>query len=171
MNRAPRPIHWAMVAPAQLLLVAFILVPAIHVAVLSFTASSWGAAPRWVGLDNYAAILADRVFWRATWNTFVVVNVIVYGELLLGLALAVLLSGPVPCRALVFGALLAPYAITEASDYGIPTFGEGRGLPHVEIEIRQDLPADEAGQAAWAERFARLLAAADRRLPGSGPVG
>lgn len=104
-----------MVAPAQLLLVAFILIPAIYVAALSFTASSWGAAPRFVGLDNYAAILDDAVFWRATWNTFLVVNVIVYGELLLGLGLAVLLSGPVPCRALVFGALLAPYAITEAS--------------------------------------------------------
>jgi predicted N-formylglutamate amidohydrolase len=65
----------------------------------------------------------------------------------------------------------APYAITEASDYGIPTHGEGRGLPHVEIEIRQDLIADEAGQAAWAERFARLLTEADRRLLGSGLVG
>ena len=60
----------------------------------------------------------------------------------------------------------APYAITEASDYGIPTHGEKRGLPHVEIEIRQDLIADEAGQAEWAERFARVLAEADRRLRG-----
>ena len=32
----------------------------------------------------------------------------------------------------------APYAITEASDYTVPTHGEGRALPHVEIEIRQD---------------------------------
>jgi predicted N-formylglutamate amidohydrolase len=60
----------------------------------------------------------------------------------------------------------APYAVTEASDYGIPTHGEGRGLPHVEIEIRQDLIAEAAGQAEWAERFARLLTEADRRLRG-----
>jgi len=58
----------------------------------------------------------------------------------------------------------APYAITEASDYGVPVHGERRGLPHVEIEIRQDLIEEEAGQAAWAARFARLLTAADRRL-------
>jgi len=30
-------------------------------------------------------------------------------------------------------------------------------LPHVEIEIRQDLITEPAGQAAWAERLARLL--------------
>jgi predicted N-formylglutamate amidohydrolase len=55
----------------------------------------------------------------------------------------------------------APYAITEASDYGIPEHGERRGLRHVEIEIRQDLIETPTGQAAWAARFARLLVAAD----------
>lgn len=36
--------------------------------------------------------------------------------------------------------------------------GTARGLPHALIEIRQDLVADEAGQAEWAGRLARLLA-------------
>jgi predicted N-formylglutamate amidohydrolase len=58
----------------------------------------------------------------------------------------------------------APYAITDDSDYSIPTHGERRGLPHIEVEIRQDLIAEPAGQQAWAERFARLLTAADARL-------
>ena len=57
-----------------------------------------------------------------------------------------------------------PYAITDDSDYTIPVHGEVRGLDHVEIEIRQDLIADPAGQARWAERMARLLGEADRRL-------
>jgi predicted N-formylglutamate amidohydrolase len=60
----------------------------------------------------------------------------------------------------------APYAITEDSDYSVPTHGEGRGLPHVEIEIRQDLIATEDGQQAWADRFAGWLAEADRLLQG-----
>ena len=50
------------------------------------------------------------------------------------------------------------------SDYTVPTHGEARGLPHVEIEIRQDLIADAAGQDAWAARLARLLPLADARL-------
>ena len=57
-----------------------------------------------------------------------------------------------------------PYALTQDSDYSIPTHGAGRGLPHLEIEIRQDLIATPAGQVAWAERFARLLTEANRRL-------
>jgi len=51
----------------------------------------------------------------------------------------------------------APYSITNASDYGIPNHGDKRGIAHVELEIRQDLIADEAGQAAWADRLARIL--------------
>ena len=50
-----------------------------------------------------------------------------------------------------------PYAISDETDYTIPVHGEQRGIPHVEIEIRQDLIADEAGQAAWAARLAGLL--------------
>jgi predicted N-formylglutamate amidohydrolase len=50
-----------------------------------------------------------------------------------------------------------PYSVSDLSDYGVVVYGERRGIAHVEIEIRQDLLADEAGQAAWAKRFARLL--------------
>ncbi|MBI1774794.1 MAG: N-formylglutamate amidohydrolase [Proteobacteria bacterium] len=57
-----------------------------------------------------------------------------------------------------------PYAISDESDYTIPVHGERRGIPHVEIEIRQDLIADAKGQAAWADRLARLLEEAYRQL-------
>ncbi|MDJ0947027.1 MAG: N-formylglutamate amidohydrolase [Kiloniellales bacterium] len=50
-----------------------------------------------------------------------------------------------------------PYAVSDETDYTIPVHGEQRGLIHVEIEIRQDLVADPAGQAAWVERLADLL--------------
>jgi predicted N-formylglutamate amidohydrolase len=53
-----------------------------------------------------------------------------------------------------------PYRVTDQSDYTVPVHGERRGLPHVEIEIRQDLIGEPSGQAAWAERLARLLPAA-----------
>jgi predicted N-formylglutamate amidohydrolase len=50
-----------------------------------------------------------------------------------------------------------PYAASVQSDFSIVHHGEDRGLPCVEIEVRQDLIADEAGQIAWAARLARLL--------------
>jgi predicted N-formylglutamate amidohydrolase len=62
----------------------------------------------------------------------------------------------------------APYAVSDTSDYGVPVHGEKRGLPHVEIEIRQDLIVDVQGQAAWAARFSRLLPAADAALREAG---
>jgi predicted N-formylglutamate amidohydrolase len=58
----------------------------------------------------------------------------------------------------------APYAVSDVTDYGVPVHAEQRGLAHLEIEIRQDLIADEVGQAAWAARFERLLPAAVGRL-------
>src|SRR6516225_4509493 len=53
-----------------------------------------------------------------------------------------------------------PYRVTDLTDFTVPVHGERRGLPHVEIEIRQDQITDSAGQAAWAERLARVLPAA-----------
>ena len=63
-----------------------------------------------------------------------------------------------------------PYAVREGSDYTIPVHGAARGLLHTGIEIRQDLIADESGQAQWAERLARILGAIGETLtPGGQP--
>jgi len=57
-----------------------------------------------------------------------------------------------------------PYAVSDESDYTIPVHAERRGLPYAEIEIRQDLIADDAGQEVWAERMSRLLTASWREI-------
>ena len=55
-----------------------------------------------------------------------------------------------------------PYAVSDLTDYTVPVHAEKRGLPHVELEIRQDLISDESGQRQWAEIFTRLLPEARR---------
>ncbi|WP_291866578.1 N-formylglutamate amidohydrolase [Bradyrhizobium sp.] len=50
-----------------------------------------------------------------------------------------------------------PYAVSDATDYGIPVHGEARGLMNTGIEIRQDLIADPAAQQQWADRLARIF--------------
>ena len=60
-----------------------------------------------------------------------------------------------------------PYAVSDETDYSIPRHGEARGLAHVELELRQDLIADAAGQAAWTQRLARLLRPIERTLGAS----
>jgi predicted N-formylglutamate amidohydrolase len=59
-----------------------------------------------------------------------------------------------------------PYAAGELTDFTIVEHGERRGIAHVEVEIRQDLIREPAGQAEWAERFARVLREATAGFPG-----
>jgi multiple sugar transport system permease protein len=101
------------VAPALALMGAVILVPALYVFWLSFQASTFGAAARFVGLANYARILHDPYFWRALLNTAAVVLAVVHVELVLGLAVALLMASGVPGRKYLIAAVMAPYAVSE----------------------------------------------------------
>lgn len=58
-----------------------------------------------------------------------------------------------------------PYPVDDMSDFTIPVHGEQRKLPHVLLEIRNDLIADEPGQRHWAE----LIAVGLERAASSAP--
>ena len=67
-----------------------------------------------------------------------------------------------------------PYSGREPVPYTIPLHAEADGLPHVTIEVRQDLIDTHKGALAWADRLAAALAVAladpgvDRSLDGPG---
>lgn len=50
-----------------------------------------------------------------------------------------------------------PYSGHAHAGYSIFEHGQDRGLPHVMIEVRQDLVSDEAGVAEWAARLERCF--------------
>ncbi|HEY6879873.1 MAG TPA: N-formylglutamate amidohydrolase [Polyangiales bacterium] len=50
-----------------------------------------------------------------------------------------------------------PYSVSDETDYTVITHGERRGLPYVELEVRQDLIADAEGRTAWCDRLAHAL--------------
>jgi predicted N-formylglutamate amidohydrolase len=54
-----------------------------------------------------------------------------------------------------------PYLV-QLTHYTVPHHAEAHFLPYVELEIRQDLVTDEAGQAEWAQRIAQVLEDAER---------
>ena len=60
-----------------------------------------------------------------------------------------------------------PYRISDATDYTIPVHGEGRGVVHVEIEVRHDGIESTEGQEQWAARLCHFLERAAERLGGS----
>jgi multiple sugar transport system permease protein len=104
-----------LIAPAQALVGGVILVPALYLVWLSFHSSTFGAEAAFVGLANYARILADPYFWRAMGNTAIVVLAVVHLELLLGLLMALLFASGLPFRKFLLAAVLAPYAVSEVA--------------------------------------------------------
>jgi predicted N-formylglutamate amidohydrolase len=50
-----------------------------------------------------------------------------------------------------------PYSVSDTTDYAIPVYGEALRLPHVGIEVRQDLVATAIGQQQWSQRLASAL--------------
>lgn len=55
-----------------------------------------------------------------------------------------------------------PYALVEANDYSVPYHAMQKGLPYLELEIRQDLLNSKDQQQEWAKRLAELLPLAYR---------
>jgi len=51
-----------------------------------------------------------------------------------------------------------PYDLDPKEDYSVPRHAMDRGLRHIQVEFRQDLVADAAGQAHWAQIFGDALA-------------
>ena len=59
-----------------------------------------------------------------------------------------------------------PYRIEIGDDYTVPVHGDGRGLPALLLEIRQDLLADDAAARRWADRLLPpIRRALDAALP------
>jgi sn-glycerol 3-phosphate transport system permease protein len=60
---------WLLLLPAMVLLIAFTHYPALATLWHSFFSTPKGGRPAvFVGLDNYAALRDDPVFWQALWN-------------------------------------------------------------------------------------------------------
>src|SRR5580693_6990572 len=62
-----------------------------------------------------------------------------------------------------------PYGVDVETDYSVPIYGEERGHPYVEFEIRQDLIAEAAGQQQWARRIVEVLRKAHALFERGGP--
>ena len=113
MRKTPDITTWLLLAPVHGLLLVVLAIPSLYVLWLSLNASSYGTGLEFVGLANYATIFGDPYFWRALLNTFIVVNAVVYSELLLGLGFALVFARGVPFPRLMLGIVLMPYAISE----------------------------------------------------------
>ncbi len=102
-----------LLAPAFLLLALIVVYPIGKLVFNSFfdLRLSGGSGARFVGLENYALVLADVDFWNATKNTVLITLITVPGALLVGLGLALLANLPFKRQWPVRLALLLPWAL------------------------------------------------------------
>ncbi len=84
-----QPIAYLFIAPALILFIIFVFLPLFASLYLSFTEYNVLQPPHWVGLRNYAMLLAqDPRFWKAFRNTVLYV----IGVVPTGIALALVLA-------------------------------------------------------------------------------
>ncbi|MDE0572733.1 sugar ABC transporter permease [Demequina sp. B12] len=97
-------------SPALLGFLVFFAWPAVRGLYLSFTDYNLLSEPTWVGLENYAAIVDDPVFWNSMGVTlqYVAINIVV--QTLVALLLAVLLHRFTRSM-LIRGVVMLPYLI------------------------------------------------------------
>ena len=101
----------SLLAPGGVLLLFVTALPMLLVLWLSFETRSVFRPPAFAGFDNYLRLAFDLRFWNAFWNTVYFTLVSVSLELVLGMAIALLVARAGRARALVYGAMLVPWAI------------------------------------------------------------
>ncbi|HUV06714.1 MAG TPA: sugar ABC transporter permease [Spirochaetia bacterium] len=111
-NLKGRVVPYLMIGPVQLMLLLVILLPIIYTLWLSLNSYTYGRKMTFAGFSNYAALFSDRNFIGDLINNIIFVNIVVYGELFLGLGMAVFFVGRVPFKKLMISIVMAPYAVS-----------------------------------------------------------
>ena len=100
---------WLLLTPAAILLVAFTHYPAVATLADSFFSHATALRPaRFVGVDNYAALAGDPVFWQVLKNNFWFALGTIPTSIALALVMALWVNARLPGRALVRLAYFTP---------------------------------------------------------------
>ena len=100
---------WLLLLPAAVLLIAFTHYPAVASLAQSFYSPASALYPsQFVGLDNYAAMAADPVFWKVLKNNVWFALGTVPASIVIAITMALWVNGRLPGRALVRMAYFTP---------------------------------------------------------------
>jgi ABC-type sugar transport system permease subunit len=97
------------VLPIVVLVLALVAYPFCYAIYLSMTRKFVGMAPVFVGFENYVRLASDGFFLRAVWNSLVFTFGSVVFKLVLGMAMALVLTSQIRFRSVFTGILLVPW--------------------------------------------------------------
>lgn len=101
-----------MASPALIVFTIFMFIPLVLTFWYSLNKYSGFGKMKFLGLDNYAKIVQDDTFWRATINTLAYTAITVPLGVVLGLAAALLLNRILPGRGLFRALFYVPVVIS-----------------------------------------------------------
>jgi len=119
--RADRKLAFLLCAPAVIVMIAVAAYPIGYAVYLSLQKYNlaFPNAVKFVGLDNYGAVLTSAYWWQALKVTVIITVFSVLFELVIGMALAELMFRTLFGRGLIRTIALIPYGIvTVAAAYG-----------------------------------------------------
>ncbi|MET9896998.1 sugar ABC transporter permease [Streptomyces sp. NPDC006446] len=127
---------WGFISPAVVVILGLSIVPVIWSLLLSFRADDLVTPGRWVGLDNYRALIQDPNFHTAVGNTLLYTALYVPLSLLGGLVLALALNRRIRLIGLYRTLVFVPFVVS-ATAQGVlfsfildPEFGAANSLLH-----------------------------------------
>lgn len=106
-----RWLAFVLLVPTAVLLGLFIAYPFVEGVLLSLSDAKVGDPGHFVGLDNFAKLWNDGIFWTSVWNTFWYTGVTTVFKLGLGLWLAMLLNRHFRGKAIIRAFILLPFII------------------------------------------------------------
>jgi len=143
--KAERRLGWLLCGPAVLVMLAVTAYPIAYAIYLSLERYDlrFPNDSKFIGLDNYGAVLSSSYWWASLVRTLIITIVSVSIELVLGMLLALLMHRTLVGRGTVRTAILIPYGIvtvvaafswqyawTPGTGYLVRWFGLGAPLTH-----------------------------------------
>ena len=127
---------WAYLAPSVLVIIGLGVLPVVWSLLLSFQADDLVTPSRFVGLDNYTALVQDPHFGQAVGNTLLYTALYVPLSIVLGLALALVLNRRIRLIGLYRTLFFVPFVLS-ATAQGVlfsfildPQFGVANSVLH-----------------------------------------
>jgi ABC-type sugar transport system permease subunit len=103
---------YLIISPYVIHLCLFVMFPVVFSIVLVFHKWNIISPMEYVGLDNFARLFADRLFWKALWNTFIFILVHIPLQIVVALTLAYFLNKKIFMRAFFRAAFFMPVVIS-----------------------------------------------------------
>jgi multiple sugar transport system permease protein len=102
---------WSLLSPTLLVILFLVAYPFFSAIYLSLQDKMVGAPGRFVGVDNYLALLRDEIFLRTAWNSVLYTAVAVGLKFVLGLTMALILDQPRRFNNVFRTLLFVPWAV------------------------------------------------------------